>query len=85
MPKPTKNPGVISFKGVISQSERHTNSWAWVEFPYDLKELYGLGNLVPAVMTFDGLSYRGSIAKMGGAHPMLLIKRDILAKLNSRV
>jgi hypothetical protein len=81
MAKPTKNPGVISFTGTITQSDRATNSWAWVEFPYDLKELYGIGNLVPASITYDEISYRGSISKMGGVYPMLLIKRDILAKL----
>lgn len=81
MPTPTKNPGTISFTGIILQSDRATNSWAWVDFPYDLKELYGIGNLVPALITFDGIEYRGSITKMGGKFPILLIKRDVLAKL----
>jgi hypothetical protein len=84
MPKPTKNPGPISFSGTILQSDRVTNSWAWIKFPYDLKELYGIGNLVPAIMSFDGIEYRGSIAKMGGPYPMLLIKRDILSKLGKK-
>ena len=84
MPNPTKNPGMIRFTGTIMQSDRAANSWAWVEFPYDLKELYGVGNLVPAIITFDGISYSGSITKMGGPYPMLLIKRDILARLAKR-
>lgn len=84
MPKATKNPGVISFDGIIVQSDRYANSSAWIEFPYDLKELYGIGNLVPAVMSFDGIEYRGSIAKMGGNSPMLLIKRDILSRLDKK-
>lgn len=81
MPTPTKNPGVIRYTTTIEQSTNPADSWAWVDFPYDLKALYGIGNLVPAIMTFDGLSYQGSIAKMGGQHPMLLIKRDILKQL----
>ncbi len=45
-------------------------------FPYDLKETYGKGNLVPVVATFDGIEYRGSIAKMG-PEPLLLIRKAI--------
>ena len=81
MPLPTKNPGIIKYTATILQSDRATNSWVWVEFPYDLKDLYGIGNLVPAIVTFDRIEYRGSITKMGGKYPMLLIKRDILARL----
>jgi hypothetical protein len=35
-------------------------------------------------MSFDGIKYQGSIKKMGGTNPMLLIKRDILAKLGKK-
>lgn len=84
MRTPLKNPGVIKFEGIILQSERATNSWAWIKFPYDLKTTYGKGNLVPVIMSFDGITYRGSIAKMSGPYPMLLIKRDILAKLGKK-
>jgi hypothetical protein len=78
-----KNPGVIRFNGRIVQSDNVTNSWAWVEFPYDLREQYGKGNLVPVIMTFDGISYRGSITRMRGKS-MLLIKRDILNRLSKK-
>jgi hypothetical protein len=84
MPRATKNPGVIRFKSKILQSDRAVNSATWVEFPYDLKELYGIGNLVPAIITFDQISYSGSITKMGGEFPMLLIRRDILSKLGKK-
>lgn len=49
-------------------------------FPYDLKETYGIGNLVPVVVTFDVVEYRGSIAKMGG-QALLLIRKEIREKL----
>jgi len=67
------------------KSDRAANSWAYVEFPYDLKELYGKGNLVPVIIRFDDQTYRGSVAKMGGKYPMLLIKKDILDKLGKTV
>jgi hypothetical protein len=76
-----KNPGTISYVGTILQSGRATNSWAWVDFPYDLKELYGKGNLVPVIVHFDDVVYQGSIAKMNSQQPRLLIRRDILAQL----
>jgi len=79
-----KNPGIIKFVGIIFQSDKAKNSWGWVEFPYDLKTLYGKGILVPAIISFDNIVYSGSIAKMGGKYPMLLIKREILAKLGKK-
>lgn len=84
MKTPLKNPGNISYIGTIIQSGKAINSWAWVEFPYDLKELYGKGNLVPVVVRFDQITYQGSIAKMNGEHPRLLIKRDILMQLGKK-
>ena len=79
MPKPTKNPGPISFTATIEQGD-DAGEAAWIVFPYDLKETYGIGNLVPVVATFDGVEYRGSIAKMG-PEPLLLIRKDVRAKL----
>jgi bifunctional DNA-binding transcriptional regulator/antitoxin component of YhaV-PrlF toxin-antitoxin module len=82
MPKPTKNPGTITYTATIDQEDSEGVA-AWVVFPHDLKELYGIGNLVPVVATFDGIEYRGSIAKMG-PQPLLLIRKDIRAKLGKR-
>jgi Bacteriocin-protection, YdeI or OmpD-Associated/Domain of unknown function (DUF1905) len=79
MAKPTKDPGPISFTATIEQGEDGGEA-AWVVFPSDLKETYGVGNLVPVVATFDGIEYRGSIAKMG-PEPLLLIRKDVRARL----
>ena len=79
MPKATKDPGTISFTATIEQGG-DAGEAAWIVFPYELKETYGIGNLVPVVATFDGIEYRGSIAKMG-PEPMLLIRKDVRAKL----
>ncbi len=79
MPKPTKDPGPISYKATIEQDD-DGGAAAWVIFPHDLKELYGIGNLVPVVATFDGIEYRGSIAKMG-PRPLLLIRSDVRRQL----
>ena len=74
-----KTPDSISFTATIEQGG-DAGEAAWIVFPYDLKETYGIGNLVPVVATFDGIEYRGSIAKMG-PEPMLLIRKDVRAKL----
>ena len=78
MPQPTKNPGTIHFTAAIEQGGH--DGGCWVVSPHDLKAIYGIGNLVPVVVTFDGVEYRGSIAKMG-AQPLLLIRKDIRAKI----
>jgi hypothetical protein len=78
------NPGVIEYDAVIEQSDRVRNSWARVDFPYDIKKLYGKGNLVPVIVMYDSVEYRGSITTMGRKYPMLLIKRDILARLGKK-
>jgi len=70
MPKMYKNPGPIAFTAIIQRNTEVNNSSAWIEFPYDLKETYGVGNLVPFKALFDGeVEYRGSLAKMGGHRP----------------
>jgi uncharacterized protein DUF1905 len=79
MPNPTKDPGPISFKATIEQPEDFP-SGAYITFPCDLKELYGIGNLVPVEAIFDDVEYRGSIAKMGGP-AILILRKDVRAKL----
>jgi hypothetical protein len=82
MAKSYRNPGPISFSGVIRRNSSTANSSAWIEFPHDLKETFGVGNLVPYRATFDGrVTYRGSLAKMGGASAMVLLRKDVRAEL----
>ena len=82
MAKIYKNPGPLTFTTILQRNGDVSNSSAYIEFPYDLKETYGVGNLVPFKATFDGrVSYRGSLAKMGGSHAMLLLRKDVRAEL----
>lgn len=74
------DPGVLAFTASIEQSST-LGAAAWVIFPYDVKQTFGVGNLVPVIVTFDTREkYRGSIAKMG-KKPMILLRKDIRAKL----
>ncbi len=82
MAKIYRNPGPITFTGVIRRNDAVANSSAWIEFPHDLKETFGVGNLVPFRAMFDGrVSYRGSLAKMGGRGAMILLRKDVRAEL----
>ncbi len=77
-----KNPGPIEFEDLINQN---SGGGRWVRFPYDLKETYGKGNLVPVIVTFDGkVKYRGSLANMGGESTIILIRKDIAAQIGKQ-
>ena len=85
MPRVYKNPGPITFTGTIKRNTDVANSSAWIEFPYDLKQTYGVGNLVPYKATFDGrVTYQGSLAKMGGPGAMILLRKDVRAELGKQ-
>jgi hypothetical protein len=87
MPKPkTKltDPGPIAFEAVLRKA-MDSGSACFVDFPHPLKPLYGVGNLVPVVVLWDGtVSYRGSLAMMGGDCAMLLCRTDVLRALGKQ-
>ena len=72
-----ENPGPIAFSATIEDIGRGTV----VECPFDLKQTYGVGNLVPVKVTFDGrVVYRGSLTKMGG-RAVVGLRKDVQAQL----
>lgn len=76
-----RDPGPIHFNATLHRSDA-SGAACFVDFPWDLRETYGKGNLVPVVATWDGrVEYRGSLARMGGDHAMLLCRKDVLAEL----
>ena len=58
---------------------------AFVEIPFDVKEEFGTGGQVRITATFDGVSYRGSIAPMGGGKHVLGIRKAIRAEVGKDV
>lgn len=52
----------LKFNAVILQNKEMDA--AYVEVPYDIKELFGKGRLLVNA-SFDGISYRGQVVKMG--------------------
>jgi|SRR5581483_3809070 len=77
-----RDPGPIEFEATIQQKQMRNNLAEWVDFPFDLKETYGKGNLVPVIVTFDKkVKYQGSLAKMGGPKAMILLRNDVKSHL----
>lgn len=72
-----RDPGPVEFDAVILRNTEVANSSAFVAFPFDVRELYGVGGRVPVNATFDGVSYRGSLTKMGGGEHLLLVLGEI--------
>ena len=74
-----RDPGLLTFSAPIQQGDS-AGAGAYVHFPFDLKDTFGVGNLVPLVATIDGLEYRGSLAKMGRG-PILIVLKEIRERL----
>ncbi|MDR2915126.1 MAG: DUF1905 domain-containing protein [Tannerella sp.] len=49
---------------------------AYVEIPFDVKAVFGKGR-VPVNATFDGVSYKGSLVKMGTPCHIIGIRKEI--------
>lgn len=66
---------ILSFEGVLNAVEG-TEALS-INFPYDVLERYGVRGQVKVKVTYDGVPYRGSLAKMGGPCHFLLVRKDI--------
>lgn len=73
-----KNPGKISFTAEIQTSDK-SKGGAWVNFPHDAKEKFGVTGRIPIKATFDGVPYSGSMCRMGEPQHMILILKEIRA------
>jgi hypothetical protein len=68
------------FEAVIREGR---GGGAFVEVPFDVKATFGSARARVAV-TFDGVSYRGTIAPMGGAS-LIGILKDIRSKIGKDI
>ncbi|TRW46001.1 DUF1905 domain-containing protein [Georgenia yuyongxinii] len=76
---PFRDPGPQEFDAVIVRADT-TGSSAFVEFPGDVPELFGVKGRVPVAATFDGVPYQGSLVTYGGPH-LILVRSDVQARL----
>lgn len=56
---------------------------AYVEFPYDVRDVFGKGR-VKVNATFDGVSYQGSLVRMGTPGYILGLRKDIRAAIGKQ-
>lgn len=64
----------FEFDAIIFQNE--DMDAAYVEVPFDIKELFGKGRL-SVHATFDGIPYDGQIVKMGTPYYIIGVRKDI--------
>ena len=78
--KELKNPGIIRFIAPLLSG----GGGAFVEFPFDTEQLFGTKGRVKVKATFDGAPYRGSLARMGGEHHILIVLKSIRGKIGKQ-
>jgi hypothetical protein len=49
----------------------------YVDFPYDVQEMFGTRGWVKVKASFDGVPYRGSLSNMGGDCHILIVRKDV--------
>lgn len=69
---------IFEFDAIIVQNEEMDA--AYVEVPFDIKEIFGKGRLL-VHSTFDGVLYDGQIVKMGTPCYIIGIRKDIRKKI----
>jgi hypothetical protein len=74
-----KNPGKIEFGATIIEGG---GGGMFIEFPHDVSRLFGVKGRVPVNATFDGIPYRGSLAKMGSDCHIVGVLKEIRQRLN---
>ena len=66
---------ILEFEGILNGMEGMES--LSIDFPYDVFELYGVKGQVKVKITYDGVPYQGSLAKMGTNCHWLLVRKDI--------
>lgn len=64
---------IIEFEGVIQASDGGRGG-AFVSFPFDMEETFGVKSRVKVHCEFDGVPYRGSIVNMGAVPCIGILK-----------
>lgn len=69
----------LKFSAVIIQNGNMDA--AYVEIPYDIKEIFGKGRLLVNA-SFDGVPYRGQVVKMGTPCYIIGITKQVRKQIN---
>ncbi len=77
-------PIVKNFEGILEDPGLKIDA-AFISFPYNVKQLFGTGGQVKVKVTFDGYPYRGILSNMGGAHHVILVRKDVRAAIGKKI
>lgn len=66
---------ILQFSAILNSVEG--TEALYIDFPYNVEELFDVKGQVKILATYDGVPYRGSLVKMGGPCHMLLVRKDI--------
>jgi Domain of unknown function (DUF1905)/Bacteriocin-protection, YdeI or OmpD-Associated len=78
------DPGPIDFDGVI-EAASETGGGAFVGFPFDVAETFGVKGRVPVKVLFDDVPYTGSLVKYGRPEHMMPMLKEIQQKLGKTI
>lgn len=70
---------IIEFTAVLKKDA--DTPMMYVDFPYDVKELFGTRGNVKVKITYDGIPHRGLLTNMGGSCHFLGINKELRAKI----
>ncbi|MEI3036083.1 MAG: DUF1905 domain-containing protein [Oscillospiraceae bacterium] len=75
------NPKKYTFKAILKKVPNMDG--AYVEIPFDVRKEFGKGR-VKVSATFDGISYEGSLVRMGMPCHIIGVRKDIRAALRKK-
>lgn len=78
MGKTLRNPCRVKFQATIIDAG---SGGAYVEFPFNTEELFSTTGRVPVRVSFEGVPYRGSMVRMGSERHILIVLKEIRAKI----
>jgi hypothetical protein len=79
MAKQLRNPGKLEFTAIIHEAG---GGGAYVEFPFDTKEVFGISGRIPVVVHIDGEHYRGSMVRMETTCHLVPVVKAIRENIN---
>lgn len=74
----------IQIESIIKASEIGTGG-AYIEFPFNVEEEFGVKGRVKVVCYFDDVEYKGSLVKMGTQCHIVGIKKEIRRKIGKGI
>jgi hypothetical protein len=74
----------MTFEAILISVPDYPNA-AYVEIPFNVETVFGKKGRIKVKASFNGIPYRGSIAKMGTPFYTLLVLKGIREKLNKKI